>query len=226
MKTEVVLSLPPSSLRLGFIEALNVKVRPSSEQYIAQINKEIAPMLNEDYIFPDQMQKGIRGLLKHFGFHPSGRNRPASEFLFKDLLNRKQFNSINNIVDINNHLSLKYNLPISSIDLDKSGYNLCLRIGLDDEEYVFNREGQVLSLKKLLIVARHGKDHSAVGSPVKDSQATKIFEDTKNIAAFIYTSANITSTEQMETILQEFSTLLKKEAEAEKIETRIFDANH
>jgi DNA/RNA-binding domain of Phe-tRNA-synthetase-like protein len=224
MKTQVTLSLPPGNLRLGIIEARNVTVKPSSESYLDAIRHDIAAQLQEDFVYPDHLQKGIRGLLKSFGFHPSGRNRPASEFLFKDLQNRKEFNAINNVVDINNHLSLKYHLPISVLDLDKAGHSLCLRVGLDHEEYVFNREGQVLSLKKLLLVARQGNDLSPIGSPVKDSQATKVFTETKNIIGFVYTSANITSRENMQKMLNEFASLLKSEAQAEEVETEILDA--
>lgn len=224
MPAKVTLSLPPSHLRLGIVEAFDIKVKPSSENYLRQIAQEIAPLLDENFVYPDHLQKGIRGLLKNFGFHPSGRNRPASEFLFKDLQNRREFNSISNVVDINNHLSLKYHLPISVLDLDKTGDSLCLRVGLENEEYVFNREGQVLSLKKLLVVARHGEDRSAVGSPVKDSQATKVFEETRNVIVFIYTSANLTDHDQLQKILDEFSRLLQKEAEARSVETTIIDS--
>ncbi|MDN5277957.1 MAG: hypothetical protein PWR01_1922 [Clostridiales bacterium] len=224
MKSEIILSLPPSKLRLGIIEALNLKVKPVTDSYLSKINSDISHLLEEDFVYPDHLQKGIRGLLKSFGFHPSGRNRPASEYLFKDLQNRKEFNSINNIVDINNHISLKYHLPISVFDLDASGFNLCVRIGLEDENYVFNREGQVLSLKKLLLVARHGEDRTAIGSPVKDSQATKVFEATRNVIMFIYTSANLTTEEELGNILDETAQLIKTEAEAETVETCIIDS--
>lgn len=170
------------------------------------------------------MQKGIRSLLKTFGFHPSGRSRPASEFLCKDLQNRGSFNFINNVVDINNHLSLVSHLPISTFDLDKSGNDLCLRVGLDDESYVFNREGQTLSLKKLLVVARHGSDNAAIGSPVKDSQATKVFEETANIAVIIYSSGNLTSEKDLQRLLERYMLLIKKETGAEELESAILDA--
>jgi DNA/RNA-binding domain of Phe-tRNA-synthetase-like protein len=170
------------------------------------------------------MQKGIRSLLKTFGFHPSGRSRPASEFLFKDLQNRGSFNFINNVVDINNHFSLLSHLPISTFDLDKSGYDLCLRVGFDDESYVFNREGQLLSLKKLLVVARQGADLAAVGSPVKDSQATKVFEESTNIAVVIYSSGNITSEEDLQRMLDRYMLLLKKETGARELESAILNA--
>ena len=223
MYTHVTFDLPESSLRVGFLEAFNIKVKPSSEKYQQKISSDINEMLKPGYTYPDNMQKGIRSLLKTFGFHPSGRSRPASEYLFKDLTNRGGFNYINNIVDINNHISLKYKLPISVFDLDKSGNQLCLRVGNDTEEYVFNKEGQILTLKKLLLVAKTGAE--AIGTPVKDSQATKVFEPTNKIAFFVYSSSNITPKEEMTKILEEIGKYLQEEAGATDIAPAVLDAN-
>lgn len=222
MQTKITFYLPESNLRIGFLEAFNIKVKQSSEKYQQTIDKDINDMLKPNYSYPDNMQKGIRSLLKTFGFHPSGRSRPASEYLFKDLSNRGSFNYINNVVDINNHISLKYKLPISVFDLDKSGYNLCLRVGNETEEYVFNKEGQILTLKKLLLVAK--TDGEAIGTPVKDSQATKVFEPTNKIAFFVYSSSNITSKEEMAKILDEIAKYLSEEAEATDISSTVLDA--
>jgi DNA/RNA-binding domain of Phe-tRNA-synthetase-like protein len=224
MKTNLIFSIPPSQLRIGLIEAINVCVGPTDAYYKASIEQETAHILKDDFQYPDHIRKGIRSLLKTFGFHPSGRSRPASEFLVKDLINRKEFNSINNIVDINNHLSLKSHLPISVLDLDKTGTDLCIRTGLPDEKYIFNKEGQLLSLKNLILVADQSPANGAYGSPVKDSQATKIFAETKNILGIIYTSANITPVEELESLLEEFANHLQKQAKAEKIDFSILDA--
>ncbi len=222
MQTKISFDLPDSTLRIGFLEAFNINVKPSTEKYQQTITKDIEEMLKPGYAYPDNMQKGVRSLLKTFGFHPSGRSRPASEYLFKDLINRGSFNYINNIVDINNHISLKYKLPISVFDLDKSGFDLCLRVGGETEEYIFNKEGQILTLKKLLLVAKTGAE--AIGTPVKDSQATKVFEPTKKIAFFVYSSSNITSKEEMEKILNEIGKYLQEEAGATDISSAVLDA--
>lgn len=224
MKTNLVISLPPANLRIGLIEARDITVKPSSPEYRDRISSDTKKFITPDCIYPDHMQKGVRSLLRTFGFQPSGRSRPASEFLFKDLQNRGQFNFINNVVDINNHLSLVSHLPISSFDLDKSGYDLCLRVGFDDESYVFNHEGQTLSLKKLLVVARHGDDNAAIGSPVKDSQGTKIFEESTNIAVIIYSPGNITPEDDLQSLLDRYMLLLKKETGAKEIESAILNA--
>lgn len=224
MKTSLVFSLPPSLLRIGVIEARGVNIKASSASYQERVNREVERFLAADFIYPDHKQKGIRSLLKTFGFHPSGRSRPASEFLFKDLQNRGGFNFISNAVDINNHFSLVTHLPISVIDLDKAGYDLCMRVGFDAESYLFNREGHELALKKLLVIARQGGDGMAIGSPVKDSQATKVFAETKNLAFFVYTSSNITSEDELHGLLNQAGKILQTETEATEIASIVVDA--
>ena len=223
MKTNIVFSLPPSKLRIGILEASGITVTSSPAEYVAEINSDIAKILQPNFIYPDHLKKGIRSLLRNFGFHPSGRNRPASEFLVKDVTNRGTFNSINNVVDINNHISLTTHLPISVLDLDVTGYELSIRLGMENESYVFNKEGQILSLKNLLTISRV-PDIKAFGSPVKDSQESKIFEHTKNIIVCIYTSSNLTSNDLLERYLNNFAQKLVKYTGAEKTEFTVLDS--
>ena len=224
MKTRLSFSLPPGPLRVGMIEAGNTRIGPSPREYLALIEKEVKHVLDKEFIYPDHLRKGIRSLLKVYGFHPSGRNRPASEFLAKDLQMRGQFNPINNAVDINNHLSLLSHLPISILDGDKTGSHLCIRVGMEDEKYVFNREGQDLALKGLLVIASGGHDNTPFGSPVKDSQATKIFETTKSLIGVVYTSQNITPRDDLSTIMKRFAELLKTFTAGIEITWDILDA--
>ncbi|MBF0406638.1 MAG: hypothetical protein HQM10_04745 [Candidatus Riflebacteria bacterium] len=226
MKTKITFSLPPGPLQIGVLEADGVKIRQSSEKYLSKIKSDIAHILQPGWVYPDAIQKGIRSLLKTYGFHPSGRNRPASEFLAKDLQARGEFKPINNVVDINNHVSMLSFLPISVIDRAKDTEDIILRTGTEAEEYVFNKEGQVLSLKNLLVLARNSGNHLPVGSPVKDSQETKVFEDTRNILVVIYSSCRLISSEKLSEYLCIFSEYLKSEALAERVEHQIFDALH
>lgn len=223
MLAKIFLNLPPSHLRLGLVEAHNVNVTKTPSEYLNIIAREIAPILSKDWLYPDNLKKGIRNLLKSFGYHSSGINRPASEYLVKDLQIRGSFNSINNVVDINNYLSLIYHLPMSIIDLDKAGYNLCLRLGTEGEKYVFNKQGQEISLKNLLILAKNEGNYEAIASPIKDSQFTKITDQTRNVLAVIYTSNTITSENTLATILDRFCFLLKSWANAQETYWKIVE---
>jgi len=221
MKTSIFMSLSPGQLRLGLIEAEGLLVGPSSADYIRQIQDDSRKVIAPDFVYPDHLKKGIRSLLKSYGFHASGRNRPASEFLVKDMQARGAFNPISNVVDINNHLSLVYHLPISILDLDLTGKNLCIRTGSEDERYVFNPEGQELSLENLLVIARSDGDFAALGSPVKDSHATKISAKTVRALGVIYTVTTLTSEVELMRILERFSELLRVRAGATSLEWKI-----
>lgn len=224
MKTQLIFSLPPGPLQIGLIEADAVKIGLSRREYLVEIEKAIKGMASLDYVYPDNLQKGIRSLLKAYGFHASGRNRPASEFLVKDLQNRGTFNAINNAVDINNHLSLVTHLPISILDREKCGDKLCLRLGCEGESYVFNREGHELSLKHLLTIAKGDHTMAPCGSPVKDSQATKVFETTTSLVGVVYTSKTITPENDLRALMQRFEELLRREAHAEWVAWQVLDS--
>ena len=46
MKTNVSFDLPDSNLRIGFLEAFDISVKPSSDKYIQIINDDIQEMLS------------------------------------------------------------------------------------------------------------------------------------------------------------------------------------
>ncbi|HNW33401.1 MAG TPA: phenylalanine--tRNA ligase beta subunit-related protein [Candidatus Ozemobacteraceae bacterium] len=223
MGLPLLFALPPGALRIGLVEAEDVHVETSRPEYLRLIADEVKSRIDPAYVYPDPLQKGIRSLLKTYGFHPSGRNRPASEFLVKDIQMRGEFNPINVIVDINNHLSLISHLPISILDLDKTGEKLCARVGMENESYVFNREGQELSLKHLLVIARSEGDLQAVGSPVKDSQATKVFESTKRVVGVVYTTPGLSPDDEFKPFLERFCELLRSQAGASRASWQILD---
>lgn len=224
MKTNIAFSLPPNKLRIGVIEAEGISVSSSPDEYIEEITNDVSHICAPNFMYPDRLKKGVRSLLRNFGFQPSGRSRPASEFLVKDLINRGMFNNINNIVDINNHTSLMTHLPISILNLDVTGYDLSLRLGMEEETYIFNKTGQLLSLKNLLLIAKNADGITPFCSPVKDSHESKIFEDTKNILVCIYTSSSLSTKEELENILKSFSDKLVKYAKAVHIEYKVIDS--
>jgi len=135
-------------------------------------------------------KEAVRMLLRQGGFKPAGRNRPANEYLLRQLMESKCFNFILNLVDINNYLSLKYFLPMSILDAEKFVGRLHLRLGRADEEYVFNPAGQSIDLEGLIVVADLSNSHSIpLGSPVKDSMRAKITKQTKNVLVVVYSPA-------------------------------------
>src|SRR5262249_41662323 len=65
----------------------------------------------------DAVRGVVRQLLRHGGFKPTGRSKPASEYLVR-AVGEGKLASINAAVDACNVASLHSGLPISVVDLD------------------------------------------------------------------------------------------------------------
>jgi DNA/RNA-binding domain of Phe-tRNA-synthetase-like protein len=133
-----------------------------------------------------ETRKQVRDMLRHGRYKPSGRSKPASEFLLR-AAQEEQFPSVCCPVDVNNAISLSCGLPGSIFDADLSGENLLLRRGRPGERYVFNSAGQEIELEDLLLVCRkQDDDWQPCGNPVKDAMATKVRAGTRRLIAVLY----------------------------------------
>ena len=127
-------------------------------------------------------RKDVRNLLRHGGFKPTGRNKPASEYLIK-AVDQQLLTSINVAVDSCNAVSLHSGLPISVVDADKVTEPLSVGVAPEGSEYVFNATGQVLKLDGLLCLF---DNEGPCANAVKDSQRTKTSEATTRTLSLIW----------------------------------------
>lgn len=170
-------------ITIGKIVVKNCVVMESEDSFKNKISKYIKLMPEME--FNETLKKRVRDMLRFGKYKPSGRGKPASEYLWESAKEGK-FPFINNFVDALNFVSLKSGLPISLIDNEKAGtMNFRIRRGSNGEKYVFNQSGQILDLEDLLLTATLEKNEP-VATPVKDSQKTKIDEKSKEITAIIY----------------------------------------
>jgi hypothetical protein len=117
----------------------------------------------------DDLREAVRALLRHGGFRPAGRSKPASEYLGKAAADGR-LASINVAVDVCNAVSLNTALPISVIDLDTVRPPLRVGVAPTGSAYVFNAAGQSIDLGGLLCL--HDADGPCANA-VKDAQRTK-----------------------------------------------------
>jgi DNA/RNA-binding domain of Phe-tRNA-synthetase-like protein len=136
----------------------------------------------------DAERTAVRALLRHGGFKPSGRSKPASEYLIAAHA-ESRFPHINAAVDACNVASLHWGLPISLIDLDRVVGALSVKIAPMGTSYVFNPSGQTIDAGGLLAVY---DQEGPTGTPVKDAQRTKTHDET------VYTLAVIWGTHALE----------------------------
>ena len=122
----------------------------------------------------DAIRKAVRDLLRHGGFKPTGRSKPASEYLI-GAATQGRLAAINLAVDVCNAVSLHSGLPISVIDLDRTTSPLVIAIARPGTSYVFNAAGQVIDVGGLLCLC---DADGPCANAVKDAQRTKTSPDT------------------------------------------------
>jgi DNA/RNA-binding domain of Phe-tRNA-synthetase-like protein len=130
----------------------------------------------------EEVRQGVRDLLRHGGYKPTGRGKPASEYLLR-AAGEGALGSINAAVDACNVVSLQSGLPISLVDLDLARPPLRIGIAPAGASYLFNASGQEIGLGGLLCL------HDAEGpcaNGVKDSQRTKTHPGTLRALSIIW----------------------------------------
>ncbi len=130
----------------------------------------------------DAVRAAVRALLREGGYKPSGRSKPASEYLGQ-AAGVGRFPAVNPVVDACNLVSLHSGLPVSVIDLDLVTGALTIDVCPTGTTYVFNPSGQSIDATGLLRLA-DGDGPSA--TPVKDAQRTKIHGGTRTTLSIVW----------------------------------------
>ncbi len=130
----------------------------------------------------DSVRELVRQLLRHSGFKPTGRSKPASEYLLKAVAERR-LASINLAVDACNVVSYHSGLPISVVDLDLARPPLRVDVAPADAHYVFNASGQTIDVEDLLCLF---DAEGPCANAVKDAQRTKTGPQTRKTLSLIW----------------------------------------
>lgn len=130
----------------------------------------------------EAIRAAVRDLLRHGGYKPSGRNKPASEYLARAAA-EGAFPAINAAVDVGNAISLASGLPVSVVDADRVTPPLVARVAPPGTTYPFNPSGQVFDAAGLICLF----DADGVcATPVKDAQRTKTTPATTRVLCVVW----------------------------------------
>ncbi len=134
---------------------------------------EVAGLLSLDAPAPIQrdetVRAAVRDMLRHGGYKPTGRGKPASEYLVR-AATEGALGSINLAVDVCNAVSLHSGFPISVVDLDRARPPFRIDVAPTGARYVFNASGQEIDLGGLLCLF---DADGPCGNAVRDAQRTK-----------------------------------------------------
>ena len=151
---------------------------PSPPELLALLAPEAPAPLRSD----DAARAEVRRLLRHGGFRPTGRSKPASEYLLR-AVGEGQLGPINVAVDVCNGVSLHSGLPISVVDLDRTQGPFRVGVAPDGASYVFNASGQTIDLAGLLCLF---DADGPCANAVKDAQRTKTGPDTRRTLSLVW----------------------------------------
>jgi DNA/RNA-binding domain of Phe-tRNA-synthetase-like protein len=128
------------------------------------------------------VRTAVRDLLRHGGYKPTGRGKPASEYLVR-AATEGALGTINPAVDACNAVSLHSGFPISVVDLDRAVGPFRIGIAPPGASYVFNASGQEIDLAGLLCLFDAG---GACANAVRDAQRTKTSADTRETLSVVW----------------------------------------
>ncbi len=194
------ITLAVDGVAIGLALAQGVAIAPAPAELEAALAAEIArvppaaqPTKPGGQPPDDPRTTPVRNLLRFGSYKPTGRGKPASEYLL-NAAREGRFPRINNLVDALNLVSLRHLLPISLIDLDKvEATAFTIRRGRPGESYVFNSADQTIELADLLLTAALPQD-LPLGNPVKDSMRSKLGDQASRVLGVVYAPAALART--------------------------------
>jgi DNA/RNA-binding domain of Phe-tRNA-synthetase-like protein len=174
---------PAITLKLGFLHLTDCRIVASSEALL-KIYDEVANTARERFagtpLGEHPVAGGVRRLFKSAGIDPS-RYRPSGEALVRRILKGQGLYHINCIVDINNICSIESLFPLGAYDREHIIGDVNIRLGASDE--VYRGIGKEINIAGKLVSA---DGEGAFGSPIADSDRTKISENTREVLVLLY----------------------------------------
>jgi DNA/RNA-binding domain of Phe-tRNA-synthetase-like protein len=130
----------------------------------------------------DEVRGAVRELLRHGGYKPTGRGKPASEYLLR-AVGEGALTSINAAVDACNVASLHSGLPISVVDVSLAKAPFRIGVAAEGTSYIFNRGGQTIDIGGLLCLF---DAEGPCANAVKDAQRTKTTPETTRTLSIVW----------------------------------------
>jgi DNA/RNA-binding domain of Phe-tRNA-synthetase-like protein len=203
------------NLALACVSA-RVQVVKHNQDLWGEINRQLAHLTattTADITSSIPQIAAMRSAYKALGKDPS-RYRGSAEALLRRVLSGKGLYQINNVVDINNLVSLESFQPLGSYDLDQLSGPVELRIGLPKETYKGIGK-DVINIENLPVFA---DAKGPFGSPTSDSERAMIRLESKRILMVVF---SLVGPETVEATATRAADLLRQYANADQTETTL-----
>ena len=135
----------------------------------------------------ESVRAAVRDMLRHGGYKPTCRGKPASEYLLR-ASTEGTLGSINLTVGVCNVVSLHSGFPISIVDVDRARTPLHVGIAPEGASYVFNASGQTIDVAGLVCLF---DADGPCANAVRDAQRTKTRAETTTTLGVIWGCAGL-----------------------------------
>src|SRR5437660_4270048 len=192
MGQDVLVSIDPQlkehcpALRVACVRG-TVTVSKSSDALVKLLNaraEQVSGSFTSQDITLNSEITATREAYRKLGKDAS-RYRGSAEALFRRLGSGKALHFINNLVDINNLVSLESFLPVGSYDLARIAGEIVFRIGTSGESY----KGIGKDLINIADLPVFADDEGPFGSPTSDSERSMITSSTRQFVMMIISFA-------------------------------------
>jgi len=189
----------------------------SSSDEIENRYDDIISVLKDKYLLQSIVEnshiKSTRLAYTSFGKNPS-RYRNAAEGMLRRIVKGNGLYRINNIVNINNMMSITTGYSIGSYSVNKLTENIVFKLAEKGEKYLgIGKESVNIEFLPTLY-----DDNGAFGNPTSDSQRTMIKEGEQEIISVIY---SFDDDGDMKETMAQFASMLKKYTDIREIDTWI-----
>jgi len=177
---EVIRAFPGICVAEGEVRSVRITgENPGLETLKLAIIREITTRYTLEQVKDEPVFRAYRDFFWSVGVDPT-KTRPASEALVRRVLSGGKLPKINTAVDAYNLASLRSGIPIAAFDADTLAGDLAMRFARDGELFLgIGMEKPVVLGKNQVIIT--GGDEIIAIYPYRDSDATKVSPDTRNI---------------------------------------------
>jgi DNA/RNA-binding domain of Phe-tRNA-synthetase-like protein len=177
---EVLTSFPGICVAEGDIRSAHiVKESTRLEALKGEIIQEIRSRYSLDRVKDEPLFRAYRDFFWSVGVDPT-KTRPASEALVRRILSGGKLPTINTAVDAYNLASARSGIPIAAFDADMLSGELTMQFAKDGEFFLGIGMEKPVVLQKNQVIVTDSENIIAI-YPYRDSDATKVTMDTKNI---------------------------------------------
>ena len=177
IKNGIKLDLPYITFEGILVEKKHSQVL---EAYILRVKNKIKKEYTIEALKNNETIRLFRDFYWHYLTIDPTKTRPSAEALIRRILAKNPIPQVNNIVDLNNWVSIETLIPLGAYDLDLLKTPLILRFAKPGEVFVpIGSSKKVLNGKEIIIADQTGLIIHQY--PHRDSDVCKIINQTRNM---------------------------------------------